>query len=246
MEENTEQTSPEETTSQETPKTEETKTQPFSDEQETRMQQLIGEATSKAREEGKKEGKSEMQGIKDREVADANKRTRAAQNEAASYKTSFGTLDEDTQKDVELARYREQDKYYQSSAQEEAQKQQEAAYYQRMNEGVLSYLEDLGIPKDDKRIDWGAGSQDYIEARKRLDTSVAKIVGSDRKAAEGKLNEGFKELESKLRKDLNLDSVDTTTSSTTETSDDFHSRVSNLDRKLTKKDMEDSRVKGII
>ena len=239
MSEETEQASTEETTSQETG---ETKTQPFSDEQETRMQQLIEQATSTAREEGKRE----MQGVKDREVAEANRRTRSAQNEAASYKTSFGTLDEDTQKDVELARYREQEKYYQSTAQEESQKQQEATYYQRMNEGVLGYLDDLGIPKDDKRIDWGAGSQDYIEARKRLDTSVAKIVGSDRKAAESKLEEGFKELESKLRKDLNLDSVDKTTSSTTENSDDFHSRVSDPNRKLTKKDMEDAKERGII
>ncbi|KKN29345.1 hypothetical protein LCGC14_0845060 [marine sediment metagenome] len=241
-EENTEQASPEETTSKETETEEQSKEQPFSDEQEARMQQLMVEATSKAKEEGKRE----MQGVKDREVAEANRKTRAAQNEASSYRTSFGTLDEDTQKDIELARYREQDKYHQNSAQEEAQKQQEDAFYQRMNEGVLSSLDSLGIQRDDKRIDWGTGSQDYIEARSRLDASVAKIISSDRKDADDKLKDDFKSLESTLRKELNLDSVDTTAGGGNSETDDFHSRVSNPNHKLTKKDIQDAREKGII
>ena len=208
-----EQTSTEETTSNETEteekKEEQSKEQPFSEEQEARMQQLMAQATSTAREEGKRE----MQGIKDKEVADANRKARAAQNEAASYKTSFSGLDEDTQKDVELARYREQDKLTQSTAQEDSQRQQNDDFWARVNQQVLTSLDNLGIPREDKRLDWGEGSKDLPEARARLDASVAKILNEEKKVAEDRMKDDFKGLESKLRKELNLDSVDTTTGS---------------------------------
>lgn len=210
-----EKTSTEETTSKEAePKVEEKaeeqpKEQPFSEEQEARMQQLIAQTTSTAKEEGRRE----MQGVKDREVAEANRQTRLAQNETASYKTSFGNLDEETQKDVELARYREQEKSTRSFAQEELQKQQETDFWGRVNNQVLTNLDNLGIPRDDKRLDWGDGSRDLPEARARLDSSIAKILNEGKKVTEEKQEQRFKDFETKIRKDLNLDSVDTTTGS---------------------------------
>lgn len=206
-----EQVSEETTSKEET--TEEIKEQPFSEEQEARMQQLIAQATSTAKEEGKRE----MQGIKDREVAEANRRTKFAQNETASYRTSFDGLDEDTQKEAELARYREQDKYNQSTAQEEAQRQQDATFWGRVNEQALTNLDGLGIDRADKRLDWGEGSRDLPEARGRLDTSIAKILSENKKVAESdmekRLTAKIEENNLKNRKELNLDSVDTTASS---------------------------------
>ena len=176
------------------------------------MQQLVAEATAKAVTDAKEAGRRQLQGEQDRNT-NAEKRARLAEGKVSAYETSFKGLDEETQKDIELARLREQDKHYQSTAQEDAQRQQDTTFYQRMNEGVLVALDSLGIPRDDKRIDWGAGSQDYIEARSRFDSSVAKIISADRKVTEDKMKGDFKTLESNLRKELNLDSVDTTTGS---------------------------------
>lgn len=172
---------------------------------EERVQQLIAEATATAVAQAKDAGRRELQSEQDRNI-NTEKRAKFAESRVNAYETSFKGLDEDTQKDIELARYREQDKYFQTTAQEETQRQQDAAFYQRMNEGVLNYLDSLGIPRDDKRIDWGAGSQDYIEARSKLDASVAKIMTENKKVAEDKMKDDFKTLESSLRKDLNLDS----------------------------------------
>ncbi len=176
---------------------------------EERVQQLIAEVTATAVAEARDAGRRELQGEQDRNK-NAEKRARLAEGKVSAYETSFQGLDEETRKDIELARLREQDKFTQSNAQEEAQRQQETAFYQRMNESVLTHLDNLGIPRDDKRLDWGTGSQDYIEARARLDASVVKIMSENKKVAEEKQGEDFKNLESKLRKDLGLDSVDTT------------------------------------
>ncbi len=176
---------------------------------EGRVQQMIAEATSKAVAEAKELGRRELQS-QQQVNRNAEKRAGLAEGKVNAYETSFNSLDEDTKKDLELARLREQDKYYQSTAQEEAQKQQTDAFYQRMNEGVLNHLDSLGIERGDKRLDWGAGSQDYIEARSKLDASVSKIMTENKKVTEDKMKDDFKTLESSLRKELNLDSVDTT------------------------------------
>ena len=176
---------------------------------EERVQQLIAEATSKGVTEAKEAGRRELQGEQDRN-RNVEKRARLAESRVKSYESSVSGLDEETQKDIELARYREQDKYDQSTAQDDEKSQQDADFWGRVNQQVLANLESLGIPRDDKRLDWGEGSRDLPEARGRLDASVAKIITEEKKVAETKQADDFKNLESKLRKDLGLDSVDTT------------------------------------
>ena len=244
-----EKTSTEETTSQETETKieEQSKEQPFSEEQEARMQQLIAQATSTAKDEGRRE----MQGIKDREVAEANKKTRLALNEAASYKTSFSGLDEETRKDVELERYREQDKYNQSTAQEEQKRQQDADFWARVNQQVLTNLDNLGIVRDDKRLDWGEGSKDLPEARARLDASVAKIMNENKKTLGDdlvqKAEQRFKDLETAWRKENNLDSVDTTAGSGggSDSDADFKKGIGDGSLPLNKANMERARKLGL-
>ena len=207
-----EQTSAEETTSKETEekveekREEQSKEQPFSEEQEARMQQLMAQATSTAKEEGRRE----MQGTKDREVAEANRKTRLAQNEVASYKTGFDGLDEETRKDAELARYREQDKYHQFNAQEEEQRGQQVAQIQQMNDSITEEVKTWGIEPNDKRIDYASDAPDYFTGRKRFTDSLQKIVREKQTKTDGEQKEKFNNLETKLRKDLGLDSVDTT------------------------------------
>ncbi len=243
---NEEKTSTEETTSEKTEEKEQSKEQPFSTEQEARIQQMLAQTSSEATKQAVEAGRRQLQSEQDRNI-NAEKRAKLAQSTVNAYEASFSGLDEETRKDIELARLREQEKYNQTTAQEDATKQQEATYYQRMNEGVLSSLDALGIPRDDKRIDWGSGSQDYVEARSRLDASVAKIISSDRKVAEDKMNEDFKTLESKLRKDLNLDSVDTTAGggSGDDSDAEFKKGIGDGSLPLNKENMKRAKTLGI-
>ena len=182
-------------------KEEQPKEQPFSDEQEARIQQMVAQAKSSAEDAGRRALQSEQ----DRN-RNAERRAKSAESQVNAYETSFGSLDEETRKEVELAKYRELDKHNQASTQEDTQRQQETALYQRMNEQVYSNLDALGIARDDKRLDWGTGSQDYVEARSRLDVSVSKILSSDKKVADEKRDDDLKKFKSDLRKELNLDS----------------------------------------
>ena len=185
----------------------ELKEQPPAPLTEERVQQLIVEATTKAVTEAKETGRRELQSEQEKNKA-ADRRARLAEQRVETYETSLSGVDEDTRNAIELARYREQEKYNQSESQRETQSEQDNAYYQRMNESVLIYLDNMGIPRDHKDLDWGQGSQDYIEARSRLDISVAKIMREEKNVTEGKREQLFKELETKLRGELNLDSVD--------------------------------------
>ena len=222
---------------------EEPKEQPFSEEQEARMQQLIAQATSTAEEKGKRE----MQGIKDKEVAEANRRARLAQNEVASYKSSFSGLDEETQKDVELARYREQDKYFQSTAQEEEQRRKESEYIQKMNNSLIEEVKVWGIDTEDKRIDFASDAPDYFTGRKRFTDSLQKIVRENQAKAEREQGEKFANLEKKLRKDLGLDSVDTTAGGGggNDSDADFKKGIGDGSIPLNKVNMERARKLGI-
>ena len=179
---------------------------------EQRVQQLIAEATATAVTQAREAGRRDLQSEQDRN-RNVEKRARFAESKNQAYEASFKGLDEETQKDIELARYREQDKYYQSTAQEEARKQQESAYFQQMNNSLTDEVKTWGIEPDDKGIDYASDAPDYFTGRKRFTDSLQKIVREKQVKAEEKQAEDFKGLESKLRKDLGLDSVDTTAGS---------------------------------
>ena len=194
----------------EEPKAEEPKGgEPKTELTEERVQQLVAEVTTRAVAEAKEAGRRTLQSEQDRN-RNVERRARLAESRVSAYETSFKGLDEDTQKDIELAKLREQDKYYQSTTQEETQRQQEAAYYQRMNDSLSEEVKSWGVEPNDKRIDYASDAPDYFTGRKRFSDSLQKIIRDDQKKTEEKQTADFKNLESKLRKDLGLDSVDTT------------------------------------
>ncbi len=176
----------------------EPKEQPFTSEQEARMQQLMAEA--------KETGKREMQGIKDREVAEAQRRARFAEGESASYKSSFSNLDDETRKDLELAQLRSQVPQYQAFMRDEEQRKQAESYRQNLQGSLVEHVKALGIDPDDKRIDWAENETDFLVGRSKFDASMARILKEKQGEAEKKLKDDFKGLESQLRKDLGLDS----------------------------------------
>ena len=232
-----------EKTSPEAETTEQSQEQPLTEE---RVQQLIAEATATAVATAKEAGRRELQSEQSRNK-NAERRTRLVEAENKSYKASLSGLDEETQKDVELARLREQDKHYQSTAQEDEQRRQQDAYYQQMNQSLIDEVKSWGVDLEDKRIDYASDAPDYFAGRKRFIDSLQKIVGENRKKTEEKQGEDFKNLESKLRKDLGLDSVDTTAGGGGggDSDADFKKGIGDGSLPLNKANMERARKMGL-
>jgi len=195
----------------------------FSEEQEARIQKMLSDAVSEATNKAVDAGRRQLQSEQDRNKTERRGRE-LAESRVKAYEAGFGTLDEETKRDAELARYREQDKYYQSQAQEEAQRQQQEAYFRELDQSTQDHIRNLGIDSGDTRIDWAKDEPDYLKGRSRLDTSIAKIISEDRKKAEETLRaEVLAEVEkrdAKNRIDLGLESVNTEQGAGGNTSDD--------------------------
>jgi len=172
---------------------------------EERIHQIIAEQTDLARRE--------IQSVKDKarsEVEAAQRRARLAETESAGYRSSFSGLDEETQRDVELRQLRGEKQYYQGLEVEEAQRRQFQQAIDTFHAQTNQFVTDLGIDPSDKRIDWGSHDEPLLQKQQRILASVAKIQKEDRKLSEGKLKEELEDFKKGIRKELNLDSVDTT------------------------------------
>jgi len=173
---------------------------------EERVLQMLAERESQAKEAGRRE----MQGIKDREVAEARRIARLAEGRVKSYETSFNSLDDETRERAELARYREQDKIYQSQAQEEVVRQREESLARQGEEALIEEIKAFGINPDDTRIDYAKDITSdvpnfYVEGRRRFASSLSKILSEDRKVAESELE---KRLTAKIEETITQKALD--------------------------------------
>ena len=199
--------------------------QPFTETQEARLQQLVAEASAKAEEKGRRE----MQGIKDKEVAAAERRVRQAEE---SYKSSFDNLDEDTKREVELANLRRE-------KQEKEQYGQTEQYNTRLKQSLRDEVTSLGIDPNDTRLDYADDADNYFDGRKRFSESTAKILKTDRVSSENKLREELKAETAKMRRELGLDSTDTGSSPGGGASDEaFRQMMMDADHVTTKEDLK--------
>ena len=175
---------------------------------EERVQQMLSEQGEQLRRS--------LQSEKDKAVAEihreADRKVKFAETEAASYKTSFADLDDEAKNAVELARLRGRDTVYQQREAEEDTRRSFDAYKKRLNESLYKHIETLGIDPKDKRIDWAEDATDFLDGRGRFDSSVARILKETQKVADEKLKDEIKQEIAKARKELGLDSVDTSTS----------------------------------
>lgn len=179
---------------------------------EERVQLLIAEAVKRASENAREEGRREMQGKKDREVAEANRKVRLAEGRVKGYETGFQSLDEDTRQVLENSRLRSENQQFQTLAQEEETKRAQEAYLEQLKKALSTNLEALGIDTKDKRVDWAEDAPDYLTGRSLFDASVAKILKEDegkrQGAFEAKQKTSFAEMERKLRVELGLETHD--------------------------------------
>ena len=168
----------------------------------------VQEAVALAMEQGKRE----LQSTKDKARSEIEKAQREANlhREAfSSFKGSLGELDPEVAKNLELAELRAKDRARQTSEQEQSYAQQQNSLLESFNSGLTEFIKESGIEPTDKRIDWGEDSKSLLEKQQRILKSVNKIHKANQKDAEENQKKTFKEMEAKLRKDLGLDSVDT-------------------------------------
>ena len=170
------------------------------------VQQMIAEAAALAREQGRRE----MQGTKDREVAEAQRRVQLAEERLGQVSTRFKEVDPDA---ANLADQSAELQYYRRQGAEEAQRQQIWATIKTFESNMSQFITDLGIDPNDKRIDWGdPNSQSLNERQSRILKSVGAIQKESVKTGKDSLKRELNEWKLQAEKDLGIHSHDTSIS----------------------------------
>lgn len=206
----------EETPQEESTQIEEQTQEAISDE---KIQQLVAE---------KVEGelyrlKQSLKDTAKREVLEAQRRATLAEGTSAKIKSRLSSYDPDSGQDLNQALEQAENEskldYYQKWEEEQKQRQAQEAYNQSLNESLEKHLEALGIPRDDKRIDWANDAPDFLTGRNKFDASVARILKENQVVEKKAMDDKLKEIESKLRIDLGLESHEPFTSAGVDTSE---------------------------
>lgn len=175
-------------------------TQPLTEE---RIKQLIAEQVEA--------GRRELQSFKDKarsEIESAQARAQLAEETLTSMETGLQETDPQA---AELARLRAKDRFYQQRDAISKQQQTMTSFDKTFQDNINQFITNAGIEPTDKRIDWGEDAKDYLAKQQRILTSVSKIQKENQKTLESGLAQRQKDFEAKIRKDLGLDTEDTTT-----------------------------------
>jgi hypothetical protein len=168
---------------------------------EARVQQMIAEATAKAVEAAKDAGRRELQSQQDRNKAEIRKVQREATASAKALEavtTKVKELDPDSATAIELERLKAENQARADLDKEEQTANQNEATQATVKTSLETHLEQLGIKKDDPRVDWAMDAPDYLTGRNRFDASVAAILKEDRKKETDTLASRLAALEAKL------------------------------------------------
>lgn len=180
------------------------------------LQKLIDEAVGKAATAAAREaaalakevGRRELQSQQSRnraEMARLEAKARAADKITEAVRgTEYEAAVVGADKDARLQTYEEREM---QQAQLEQAQQARTEFYGIMEDAI----KEVGIDWADKRLDRAEDATDAKTAQKRIWASVARIQKETTAAQEARLKADFKALESKLRQELGIDSVDTST-----------------------------------
>jgi len=162
------------------------------------------------------------------EIEPQYRRTKAAAEVLQKVKSRLKEVDPDLDKDVEIAELRTENQHHQEQEQQTTAQQQAAAFDTQFHTQMTQRLQGLDIDPKDKRVDWGTDAKDYLSKMDRILTSAEKIIKERGKAVEDKKVADEKEIEARiearLRKQLGLDTVDTSTPASSVSDDDFLAR----------------------
>lgn len=156
--------------------------------------------------------KREIQSVKDKgraEVEAAQRRARFAETTLEATKRKVNELDPSIGAEIELARYRAEDEARRQQELSESAQRQQAEFHEQFTSSLRETIVDMGIDPEDKRIDWATDSPNYLDAHKRVMKSAAKIKRESEIALQESVKKQLKESEDKIRRDLGVNSVDT-------------------------------------
>ncbi len=173
-----------------------------------KITQMIQEQVSLATDSAKRE----IQSVKDKarqEVEQAQHRTRLVEGTLTNVGKNLGDIDPEVQSKVENERLRAENLYYaQVGQQREADQARELAD-STFTSSLSQHLTQLGIDPGNTEIDWAREmGADYFTRQQRVFASIAKIQEKSKKATEVKQVDMEKEIETRIRKSLGLDSHD--------------------------------------
>ena len=167
-----------------------------------------------------KKWETHFQSIADRDIGVAQRKEagiRAQLNAANEARTAIGgklrESDPALAESMDNAELRAQNQAYQR-AELDNQQAQVTSEIKRKWEGILTnFIDGAGLKANDPRIDWGTNLDpiDFLGIQERVMTSVNKITKEENEGAIGKLRQEFDDKHTQNRKDLGLDSPDTTT-----------------------------------
>jgi hypothetical protein len=172
-----------------------------------RISEAIASATEKATRE--------IQSVKDKSKAEIER----AQNEAklhretfSTFKSTLGELEPEVANKLELAELKAKDRAFQSAQQSEQVAKQQQETLEKFNSNMTQFITESGLDPADKRVDWGSDAQTLLDKQAKILASVAKIHKANAKDSSEKQSQLIKDEIAKVRKELNLDSVDTSNS----------------------------------
>ncbi len=170
------------------------------------IQKMIADETEKVRRS--------IQSEKDKAIAEverrADRRIREAETERLTVESSLGELDEDTKTRIELAKYRARERTSQDSNREEQARQSVLKAYDDFNTNMTQYITDLGI--DPNKIELGDSTETLLVKQRRVLAQIGKVQKEATKAEKESLKKTVTDEIAKARRELGLDSVDSSVS----------------------------------
>jgi len=191
------------------------------------VQALINKSVAAAIARESDQAKKEIQSAKDRarnEVEQAQKRARFAEERLNKVKGGYEGLDPEVRERFELEDSKTQLSYYKQRELDEATRRNAEEYVKKLETSLANHLKEVGVDPSDSRIDWATDESNFLVGRERFDKSVAKILKEKGSASQKAMDDKFKELERNLRKELGVDSPDTTIASGVKKEDGLEAR----------------------
>lgn len=162
------------------------------------------------------------------EVEPGYRKAKAAQDVLNQVRPRIKDVDPDLDKEVEIAELRSTTQHYQEQEQQMTRQQQAKAFDDQFHTQMSQRLQGLDIDPKDKNIDWATDAKDYLQKMDRILTSAEKIIKERGKTVETNKVQEEKDIEARiearLRKKLGLDTVDTSTPSSSTSDDEYLDR----------------------
>jgi len=196
------------------PPVQETKEEP---QQQSLTPDTVKELIAKELTAAKEEARREIQSAKDKaraEVENALRKATAAESTLNTVRGRLKESDPDFEKDLKIAEMEATLKQYSLGEREARMREQAKQFEDAFKANLSQFIVDNEVDIKDSRIDWGEDAKDYLERQQRVLKSVTKIRKEESKKAEEKRSQEVKDIETRIRKSLGLDTVDTSQPST--------------------------------